>query len=141
MVLWLIVLSPLIFLVSGWAWRYQLRVLNVTRAGAARVAGRPGTVTDVQLTSVLIDGPIALIGFEAATTASHAGPSSLAPTPRHRQSLVVSLDPDAEACIAALQEWEASGVPVVMWRDGSGGRLELSLLRSGQRVGLCVVPH
>jgi hypothetical protein len=138
MIFWLIFLSPVVFLASGWAWRYQLRVLHLTGAGTAHIAGRPGTVADVQLTSVLVDGPSVIICFQAAAASRQSGPSPLVSALRHGQNLVVCLDAGAEVDVAALREWEAGEVPLVMWRDGSGDRVELSVLRTGQRVALSV---
>src|ERR1019366_4320506 len=134
MVPWLVAMSVLIVLVSGRAWRYQLRVAGLIGLGSTRVASCAGSSTDVQLTSVLALEPIVLLEFQAATTTLYATGRPTARAGHRRQSLVVSLDGDPAASIAMLRGWEASGVAVVMWRDGSGGRIELSLLRTGQRV-------
>jgi hypothetical protein len=158
MVLWLILSVPLVFLVAGWAWRYQHRLLCVTATGLDVIAGRPGAVVDVQLTSVLVDESKVLVGFRLAGTVTglqgrpgpvtglqgrpHGRPGphgpGLAPG-RHRQSLLFALGPDARVDLARLHRWQAGGVSVVMWRDRDGGRVELSHVRSGQQVKLSVV--
>jgi hypothetical protein len=106
-------------------------LLALTEAGMARVAGRPGTVADVQLTSLMADGATVLLGFHAA--------GIIRPGGRVRQSLLISLDGDGD--LALLRHWEASGVPVVLWRDKDGRLAELSLVRTGQQVGFSVVPR
>ncbi len=131
MVLLLIVFAPVVFLVARWSWRYQQQMLRVAGTGVARAAGRPGVVADVQLTSVLVDEARVLIGFL---------PSGLAPTsPGRSPHLLLAIDHDAPATVARLRRWEAAAVPVVLWRDRAGGQVELSQMRTGQRVSLSVI--
>jgi hypothetical protein len=133
MVLLLLVFAPVVFFVVRWSWRYQQQMLRVAGVGVARAAGRPGVVADVQITSVLVDGSRVLIGFRPA------GVPRDSDTTRH--SLLVSLDADAPATIARLRRWEAGAGPVVMWRDRTGGWVELSQMRTGQQVHLLVIPE
>jgi len=124
--LWPIVLAPLIVLAARLVWLNGQRLLDVTRTGFSWLAGRVGVAADVQLTSVLVDGPTVLIGFRPAV-AGH-------------DHLLLSPDSDSQATIARLRRWAASGATVVMWRDRIVGRVELSHLRSGQQVTLTVIP-
>ena len=139
MTLWLIFFAPLIFLVAGWAWRFQHQVLAVTGTGVARIAGRPGALSDVQLTSVLVDGARILVGFRAAgNRRSMRMPPRPSPGESHRQFLL-AVDADAQVSLARLHRWEASGTPLVLWCDHAGDRVELSHPRTGLQVSFAVV--
>jgi len=131
MVLLLLVFAPVVFLVARWSWRYQRQMLRVAGTGVAQAAGRPGVVADVQLTSVLVDEARVLIGFRPA------GPPST--SPGRSPHLLLAIDNDAPATVARLRRWEAAAVPVVLWRDRAGGQVELSQMRTGQRVSLSVI--
>ncbi len=138
MALALIGLAPIVFLVAGWAWRFQQRVLSVTGTGLARLAGRPGAVTDVQVTSVLVDEAMVLVGFRpAGTTRRRPRPTAFAQ--KHHGCLLMSLDGNVPTGLARLRRWEASGVALVMWRDRGGARVELSQMRTGHQVTLTVI--
>jgi hypothetical protein len=139
MTLWLIVLVPLTFAVAGWAWRYQHQVLSITGTGLAQIVGRPGTVADVQLTSLLVDEPTVLIGLQPAGMAPQRPGRPMGPSSRLPLHLLMCLDTDPQAGIARLRRWQASGAPVVMWRDLGGYRVELSNSHSGQQIALTVI--
>jgi hypothetical protein len=115
LIFWLIFFSPVVVLAPGWARRYQLSGASCHRSGTARTAGRPGTVADARLTSVLVDGPSVIIGFQAATTFRQSGSSPLTPALRCGPSLVVSLDDGAEINLAtgngtaAESAWSCGG--------------------------------
>jgi hypothetical protein len=128
MIVILIVLFPLTFVVAGWAWRYQLRVLALTSPGLSRMAGQPGAVADIQVTSVLVDETTILVGFR---------PADQARVPQ--KSIVLSRGEDDQATLARLHRWEASGATVTMWRDSSGRQIELSTPRMSQTMTLSVV--
>lgn len=125
--------------VARWAWRYQQRVLAVTGSGLARAAGRPGTVVDVQLTTALVDESQVLVGFRPAGVPNGHGPDRSGVAAGSSGSLLMAVDGDTQANLARLRRWEASGVMLVMWRDRRSGRVELTHMRSGQRVVLSVV--
>jgi hypothetical protein len=139
MALWLPVLSSLTVLFWGWAWRYRVGKAGLAGVGVSRTIGCPGTSADVQLTSVLVLEPVVMLEFQAAAATLYATGRPPARIGQLRQSLVASLEGDAEASIAMMRGWEDSGVGVVMWRDSSSGLVELSRLRTGQRVVLSAV--
>jgi hypothetical protein len=140
MALWLLVLSSLTLFFWGWASRYKMGNGGLAGVGVARTTGCPGTSADVQLTSVLLLEPVVLLEFQAAAATLYATGRPPARIGHGRQSLVASLDGDEAASIAMMRGWVDSGVGVVMWRDSSAGLVELSRLRTGQRVVLSVVP-
>ena len=140
MALWFIVMSSVILLCSGWAWRYRVGRAGLSGVRTGRPAGSQGISTDVQLTAVLSLEPLVLLELQPAAATLYATGRQPARVGQVRQRLVLALEGDAVASIAMMRGWVDSGVGVVMWRDARSRRVELSRLRTGRRVLLTMVP-
>ena len=123
--------------VGRWAWRFQMRAMNLVGFALGRRAGQPGTLVDVELTAVLPDhnGSV-LIAFRPAGMkvdrrhASHQLPPA--------SNLVLGLLDDEQIALARLTRWRSSAAPLLLWRDPTGDLVELSQLQTGQSVRLPV---
>jgi hypothetical protein len=134
MILWFLSGMVIIAAVSTWAWRFQMRALKVAGLRLAHLAGKPGTLVDVELTAVIADhspGDHAsvLLAFRPAGLSGH--PASAVPA---SSTLVLDLPDDEHVALARLQRWQTSAAPVLLWRDPKGEQVELSQMQTRQSV-------
>jgi hypothetical protein len=136
MILWALFGIAAIVVVSTWAWRLQMRAMHVVGLRLASMAGKPGTLVDVELTAVLPDHhSTLLIAFRPAgmrVRPDHDS-SSLPPA----STLVLSL-PDDQQTLARLTRWQTSAAPILLWRDATGEQVEFSQMQTHQTVRLRV---
>jgi hypothetical protein len=138
MILWFLSGIVIVAVVSTWAWRFQMRAMKVAGLRLAHLAGKPGTLVDVELTAVIADRhpgdrPSVLLAFRPAGLAGH--PASALPA---SSTLVLDLPDDEHVALARLQRWQTSAAPVLLWRNPKGAQVELSQMQTRLSVQLQV---
>jgi len=122
--------------VGGWAWRFHLRALQVLGPGLASQAGASMPASMAQVVSVMVEDDTVLVGLRACPACGQpAPPACQVPV----SSIVVSVAGQGSGPVARLERWRASGAPVLVWRSGDDGSIELRQLHTGQRLRVPVV--
>jgi len=138
MTLLLVLLVPVVaWAVARWAWRLQVRALELLGPGIAKAAGAPDQARMAEVVSVLVDDDSVLVGLGPARALSGRRRDGTARI--CESSVVLSVGERDQAPVARLARWQAAGAQVLVWRDGAQGTIELCQLQSGRSVRLPVV--
>jgi hypothetical protein len=113
-------------LVARWVWRFHLRALRLIGPGVAALAGFPASTAEV--VSVLVADDPVLVGLRHESTFRAA-----------ESTLVLSLDGHGSVEIARLQHWQASGAPLLVWRNDADDSVEFCQIHTGAHVRLHMV--
>jgi len=138
MTLLLVLSAPLfVMVVARWVWRFHLRALQALGPGLGGLAGASAAASMAEVVSVLVEDDTVLVGLRPYLVGSRRGSATIVRAPVTTE--VLSVEGQGCEAIARLERWQASGAPVLMWRDGAASAIELRQLHTGQRLRLPIV--
>jgi hypothetical protein len=122
MILLLILILPVVaFEVARWAWRLQLRALDVLGPGLALSAGVSVSARTARLASVMVLDDTLLVGLRSDD-----------------ELATVALEGADRTCLDRLEHWRVSDASVLVWTDPVAEEVELWQLHTGQCVRLAM---